>query len=426
MKKYIILVLWFISFSSNAENLALNFRAIPLVAFAQATYKEMMNRDFVMSPELVAMEKPITIFIKNIRSEDLPKFVEGVLNQQGVKSVLKNGVYYLDVDKFEAGIKSNFFSSSVTPSLTAPGPFGFSGQGSNMPYQSPCVGDCFASNIRSPEDESNIFIPLNRSREFVALVIGSAFGKQSVIVAGAQIVFVGSKLQIEKMRVLALALDVPTRLVDVSASWVEVTHTEGSGRGISLLANVLGAKLGVSLGSVTSGSAVSLKNTNFQIVIDALNTDGRFHQVSNSRVSGDEDEKISLSVGDETPTVSGASRDNFGNLIQAVVYRPSGVIVDVLPKVLGNGKINMLVDGQISSFKQTVNGVSGSPTLIKRQVKTTVTVGDGEVLLIGGLNSSEKVNTVSGLSFLPSSWSVKNDSLASTDLVLVLSASVVK
>lgn len=64
------------------------------------------------------------------------------------------------------------------------------------------------------------------------------------------------------------------------------------------------------------------------------------------------------------------------------MYRPSGVIVDVLPKVLGNGKINLAIDGQISSFKPTVSGVTGSPTMIKRQVKTAVTVNDGEVLLI--------------------------------------------
>ena len=61
-----------------------------------------------------------------------------------------------------------------------------------------------------------------------------------------------------------------------------------------------------------------------------------------------------------------------------------GVIVDVVAKVLGSGKVKIAIDGQISSFKATSTGVSGSPTLIKRQVKTTITVSDGEVLLLGG------------------------------------------
>ncbi|MGO4469843.1 hypothetical protein AB4Z11_30250, partial [Pseudoduganella sp. RAF53_2] len=146
--------------------------------------------------------------------------------------------------------------------------------------------------------------------------------------------------------------------------------------------------------------------------------------VSNSRVGGDDYEKLTLSVGDETPTISSTGKDNAGNAVQNVTYRPSGVIVDVTPKVLGNGRIRLVVDGQISNFKATVTGVSSSPTLIKRQVKTTVTVGDGEVLLIGGLNDSQKADTVNRLPFLPASWTGSSASSSNSDLVLVLSAKV--
>jgi hypothetical protein len=72
-----------------------------------------------------------------------------------------------------------------------------------------------------------------------------------------------------------------------------------------------------------------------------------------------------------------------------------------------------------------VTGVTGSPTLVKRQVKTQVTVGDGEVILIGGLNDQQSSRSSSALSFFPS-WSAKSSSSSSTDLVLVLSAKVVK
>ncbi|SFM48525.1 type II and III secretion system protein [Rugamonas rubra] len=237
-------------------------------------------------------------------------------------------------------------------------------------------------------------------------------------------VLTGSPAALDKMQTLIAAVDALPKLVDVSASWVEVTNNVGSGRGISLLATVLGAKLGVSLGSVNSGSAISLKSASFQLVVDALNTDSRFKQVSNSRIVGDDYENLVLTVGDETPTISSTGKDNAGNTVQNVVYRPSGVIVDVLPKVLGSGRIQLLVDGQISSFKTTATGVAGSPTLIKRQVKTRVTVANGEVLLIGGLNDTQKTVSTSSLPFLPASWSSKSDSAVQTDLVLILSAKV--
>ena len=130
------------------------------------------------------------------------------------------------------------------------------------------------------------------------------------------------------MKIFALVndLDYMPRTVEVSASWVEVTHTTGSGLGISLAANLLGSKFAASLGSTNSGSALS------------------------------------------------------------------------------------------------ITGVAGSPTLIKRQVKTVVTIGDGEVLLIGGLNDNQSTKSTSGWSFLPASWASKSDSGVQTDLVLVLSA----
>ena len=168
-----------------------------------------------------------------------------------------------------------------------------------------------------------------------------------------------------------------------------------------------------------------MKNTNFELVIDALNTDGRFKQVSNSRLVGEDRTKLDLIVGDETPTVASTGSDNAGNRVQNVSYRPSGVIIDVVPKVLGSGRIRIEVDAQISSFKVTSTGVTGSPTLIKRQLKTTVALNDGEVIVLGGLDDSQTTNSTSALPFLPASWSLKSNDQVKTDLVLVMSARVV-
>lgn len=205
--------------------------------------------------------------------------------------------------------------------------------------------------------------------------------------AGSNVLITGSEARLKKMRKLLEAVDSLPKRVDVPVSWIEVTSNSATGRGLSLMANVLGAKLGMSLGAVGGSSAVSVKRANFELVIDALNTDGRFRQVSDSRVVGDDYEKLVLIVGDETPTIA------------------------------------RLVGGQISSFKATATGVTASPTLIKRQVKTKVTVGDGDVLLIGGLNEQQSSGTSNALAFLPF-WPAKSDSSAQTDLVLMLSAKV--
>lgn len=407
-----------------AKPVSFDFQGVSLVAFSQATFKGIMGRDYVIAPDVLGADRKITISVRNIDEADVPAFVESILQQQGVTVTERKGVFYLNAARSAAreamqGTEEEraaaMYGPANLPPLARPGKVEAAPQ---PPHDEPKVGG-FA--IRREGDSSVVYMPKNRPSDFLAAVVASGFGQRAAQVAGSRLVVTGSPDEIKQITALLDALDVLPAKVDVSASWIEVARTDGQTRGISLLANVLGAKLGVQVGAI-DGASVSLRNTNFELVVNALNNDGRFKQVSNSRVVGDEYETLKLTVGDETPTISSTGKDNSGNAVQNIVYRASGVIVDVTPKVLGSGRINMQIDGQISNFNATQTGVSGSPTLIKRQVKTAVTVADGEVLLIGGLNDNSTTESRSGLAFLPASWSAKQHAGTQTDLVLILSA----
>lgn len=436
MKRFLAaFLLCSVVFSARAEVVSFDFNSVSLVAFAQAIYRNMLRRDFVISPDALALDRKFSLSLRAIDSGKVPALVDGILLRQGVVSELRDGVYYIDLSK-DARIALQRERAVVDGSLQhggiqgAPGPVAPSGApaaSSGAPAAS-SVPDTDLSKVggmqRSSADVSQVYESDNRSVDFLVDVIKAAFGDRAAVVAGGQVVVSGSESDVEKMFILLRAIDRLPKMVDVSASWVEVTETGSDQQGISIMANVLGAKLGLALGVQGGSSTVSLKGANFGLVLDALRTDGRFRQVSNSRVVGDDYQKMTLIVGDETPTIASTGKDNAGNTVQNVVYRASGVIVDVLPKVLGSGKVNLAIDGQISSFKATATGVVGSPTLIKRQVKTSVTVADGDVLLIGGLNDSQDDQRSNGLSFLPAAWSLKNNTKSRTDLVLVLSAQV--
>ncbi|TDY33966.1 hypothetical protein [Janthinobacterium sp. 75] len=428
MKKLFILFIWLpcVAFAAG-QPVSIQLSSVSLGAFAQATYKNMLSRDFVISPDAIALDRKLTVSVSSIDADRLPTFVEGILRDQGISSELRDGVYYLrSAQSPGAAPLAIRLPSADAPVIGSRAPFSDTSvpRAVRLDAEEGAVDSMVVAAGRRRDTEFEVYVPASRSADFLVQVVATAFGPGSAVAAGHQIVLAGSSSEVKKMRVLLGALDQLPRMVDVSASWVEVTDNASSGRGISIMANVLGAKFGASLGSVNAASAISLRNTNFQLVIDALNTDGRFKQVSNSRIVGDDYQKMVLTVGDETPTISSTGKDNSGNSVQNIVYRPSGVIVDVLPKVLGNGKINLAIDGQISSFKPTASGVTGSPTLIKRQVKTAVTVNDGEVLLIGGLNDAQNVDSSTGFSFLPSSWAARSGTKLHTDLVLILSAQV--
>lgn len=433
MKKW-LLYLMLLPCMAMADNqpVTINLSSASLLAFAQATYKNLLERDFVIAPDALALDRKISVSVRSLSPQQLPVFIEGVLADLGISSELRDGVYYLRAAQSSRSAQAPVvsLSSEVATQSASSSAAALYAPLNRLKSDDGYVDGGYAGGIadsssgRRRDDESEVYTPAGRSADFLVQVVTAAFGPRSAVAAGNQIVLTGSASELNKMRILLGALDQLPRMVDVSASWVEVTDNASSGRGISIMASVLGAKFGASLGSVNSASAISLRGTNFQLVIDALNTDGRFKQVSNSRIVGDDYQKMVLTVGDETPTIASTGKDNSGNSVQNIVYRPSGVIVDVLPKILGSGKINLAIDGQISSFKPTASGVTGSPTLIKRQVKTAVTVNDGEVLLIGGLNDAQTVDSSSGFSFLPSSWAARSGTKLHTDLVLILSAQV--
>jgi type II secretory pathway component GspD/PulD (secretin) len=406
----------------------LSFDGVSLVAFSQVAFVSILRRDFVIAPDVLAADRKITIHVKGIELDDLPAFLENLLLREGIATTLKDGVYYLSMSSRQnvpeavrtVAPQTSPIASPLSASLPS-GSLAPSGDASGRRFEAP---DVFHSvnSVRADDDESIVYDPQNRDSDFMVAIAKAAFGPRAATRAGPHLVLTGSKQLLEKMITFLETADTPPKGLDVSASWIEVSRSGTNGGGISLLANVLGTKLGFALGTVNSGSAISVKNSNFELVIDAIRTDGRFKQVSNSRVAGDDYETLNVTFGDETPTVASAGKDNAGNAVQNVVYRPSGVIVDVVAKVLGSGRVKLQIDGQISSFKPTSTGVTGSPTLIKRQVKTTITVANGEVLLIGGLNDSQAVNSLSSLPFLPATWGVRSSNTLENDLVLILSA----
>jgi type II secretory pathway component GspD/PulD (secretin) len=428
VKKILCAVLLSLPLLAGAEEVALNFNGIPLVQFVQSTYRAMLKRDFVISPDLLAMEKPISVSVRSIKSDDLPEFVERVLTAQGVKSELRNGVYYLSLGDCDG---AGCAARSRAGGIPLTGPTGFRDEKS-MPVDGArtddggpvAFGGAFSRDMERADIEREVFRPRYRKSDFIAAVINGVFTSKPAAHAGGAVVFSATKTQMEKILKLAEDLDVAAHKVKLSATFVEVSTTESSGLGISVIAQVLGGKVGIRLGDTSAGS-LTLSGGSFQAVIDALASDGRFKQVAAPTAIVDDYERSNLSFGDSVPTIASTSVDRNGTPIQQIQYQQSGVLLNVQPAVLGSGKINVVVDGQVSTFSATTTGVSGSPTLSKRQVQTSVTLNDGELLMIGGLNNNKTVNNRTGISFLPKSWSTHSDSNANTDLVLILSASVV-
>ncbi len=231
---------------------------------------------------------------------------------------------------------------------------------------------------------------------------------------------------LETLTELAEKLDSRPALVDVSVTFVEVTGSKRDGFGLNLVASVLGGSVGLNLGAAVDTGTLTIKGANITAFLDVLRSDGRFKQVANPSGRVLSGEAFNIAIGDDVPTLSGQSRDNTGQVTSQVIYRPSGVLLNVTPTAITENDHSLVatsVDAQVSSFSKTESGVNGSPTLSKRQVKTSLMLADGEVAVLGGLTGSRSVSSSSSLFGVTLA---NRDDDTSTDLLLLLSARVVK
>ena len=80
----------------------------------------------------------------------------------------------------------------------------------------------------------------------------------------------------------------------------------------------------------------------------------------------------------------------IGGTVQ-VLKEVAGIRLNILPTVNSDGYITTEVIPEVSGIVEYTP--LGYPRVKKRKSKTTVRVKDGETIVIGGLVSSEKINT---------------------------------
>ncbi len=82
--------------------------------------------------------------------------------------------------------------------------------------------------------------------------------------------------------------------------------------------------------------------------------------------------------------------------------------------------VDLTVQQQLSNFVVTQTGVNNSPTLTKREVRTSLSVADGDVVIIGGLAEDRESAGSLGFSFLPDWMRSDTGQKSKSEILLVL------
>lgn len=139
----------------------------------------------------------------------------------------------------------------------------------------------------------------------------------------------------------------------------------------------------------------------FGAIINAVKSDTESNLLSTPSVMTLDNQKASILVGQQVPVTTGeALSQNFDNQFRTVQRQDVGIKLEVKPQINTGGAIKMFLRQEVSSVAGPVSNSSSDLIINKREIETTVTVDDGEILALGGLLDDSERRTIEKIPLL--------------------------
>jgi len=107
-----------------------------------------------------------------------------------------------------------------------------------------------------------------------------------------------------------------------------------------------------------------------------------------------------LQVGNQVPISTGTATVLTANntVVSTIDYRNTGIILRVVPRISANG--NVILDVAQETSNVAPGSAALTPTISNRAVKSTISVANGQTVLLAGLISDEYDRNRSGIPVL--------------------------
>ena len=157
-----------------------------------------------------------------------------------------------------------------------------------------------------------------------------------------------------------------------------------------------------------------------KIILDALSNQTSVRLVSSPSLVVVNSGTAVLQVGEDVPIATRQAvsvTDPAAPIVNSIVFRKTGVILKVTPRINSNGLVTMDIEQEISAVASTnTTGQTGTltPTISQRRIVSTISVYSGQMVVLGGLVSertSKFANRVPILERVP----VVGDAVGKTD-----------
>lgn len=391
----------------ESPNMRFDFQGVNVSQVISLVYLEVLKQPYVIDP-MVLKDDRLVSFRFDANNGDIKSFWREFMDSLGIQIETRNGVDFVMSKKAPEEVRADMDVYVYRP------------QYRQVSYLTGLLSPLFSTGSFTVNRQVHANVGAKNPPNNAAPGTAAATIDQDSDI----LVFQGTSEEILKLRKILPLVDVTNGEVIVNLVVYEVTTGKSEGSAFGLALNLLSGHFGVTLGnSHNLANSISFKSASIDTALSALSGDTRFKAISTPRLRVKSGSKARLAVGQDVPTLGAVTYSQNGSQpIQSVEYRSSGVLLDLSP-IVRESSVDLTIDQQISDFAKTETGVNNSPTLTKRQLSTTVSVTNGELVLIGGLTQEKNTDTRSGLSFLPKIFHTKGNEDSRTEILLMIQVS---
>jgi general secretion pathway protein D len=168
-------------------------------------------------------------------------------------------------------------------------------------------------------------------------------------------------------------------------------------------------------------------------ILDALHTVTGVKVLSNPSLVVVNNQVATLQVGDVVPVSTGSATvlTTSNTVVNTIDYRNTGIILRVSPRINVNGNVRLDVEQEISNVSpQTATSLT--PTVSERKVKSSISVANGQTVLLAGLISEQKNNTRNGIPMLDQipglgdAFSHQDTAVKRTELIIFIRPQIIR
>jgi general secretion pathway protein D len=151
------------------------------------------------------------------------------------------------------------------------------------------------------------------------------------------------------------------------------------------------------LGSASTGFNYTLTAGQYQVFLQAAATDTKFNVLSTPRIFTTNNATAQINISQSIPYETNDTVEN-GEQIINYDFLDVGIVLTVTPRITSNGFVTMDVSQTANEFVSYTS--FNAPIVNQREAQTTVSVKDGQTIVLGGIIQDQVTDTVNKIPVL--------------------------